>query len=77
MIGIMFSIFEFIFRIPSVVIGFKTLGYSAIFLQIIWISMNFISSGLLSSYIYGEVIGLEKMLGMLMILGGVYLSSKE
>ncbi len=75
-LGIIFSILEFVVRIPSIDIGLKQLGYSAVFLQIIWISMNFITSSLLSIYIFNEIISIEKIVGMIMILGGVYISSK-
>jgi hypothetical protein len=75
-IGIVFSVLEFFFRIPSVDIGFKTLGYPVIFLQILWVAMSFITSSILCTFIYGEIVSIQKIFGMLMILGGVYISSK-
>ncbi len=73
-IGIVFSILEFIFRIPSIDIGVKALGYSVIWMQIIWISMNFITSSLLGNIMYGELLNVEKVMGMMLILGGVYVA---
>ena len=75
-IGLIFSILEFVFRIPSVDIGLKALGYSAIYLQIIWISMNFIMSSLLGIMIFSNEIGIEKILGMGLVLLGVFISGK-
>ena len=76
-IGVIFSLLEFVFRIPSVDIGVKQLGYSVVYLQIVWVSMNFIMSSILGLMIYNDKLELEKVLGMAMILGGIYLASKE
>jgi hypothetical protein len=67
-LGILFSIFEFILRVPSVL-----LGNSVVLLQIIWIAMNFTTSSLLGIYMYGENIGLNMIIGMIVILLGVCL----
>ena len=75
LLGIIFSILKFIVRIPSVDIGVKKLGYSVVYLQIVWVSMNFITSSLLGTLIYNEQVLFKKILGMGMVLGGVYFAS--
>lgn len=76
-LGIVFSVLEFIGRISTVQTGLKALGLTVIFLQILWISMNFISSSVLGMYFYGEKIDTNDILGMLLIVGGIYICGKK
>jgi multidrug transporter EmrE-like cation transporter len=69
-LGVLFSVFEFILRVPSVL-----LGNSVVILQIIWVAMNFITSSLLGIYMYGENLELNMIIGMVLILLGVCIST--
>lgn len=73
--GIVFSIAEFIVRVPTIYLA-NGLNYSVLSLQIIWISLNFILSAILSSFIYKELIVPRKIIGMFIILIGIYVATK-
>jgi hypothetical protein len=71
--GTAFSIAEFLVRVPTLYL----LNYSVLNLQIIWVSFNFISSSILSYLIYKETIAPNKIIGMLIILFGIYIVMKK
>ncbi len=72
-IGIVFSILEFILRIPTKYIGIDVLDISIISMQIVWVGMNLLVSSVLSIYLYSETITISKIIAMFMILSGVYI----
>ena len=74
-LGVVFSIVEFVFRIPTKSIGLETLGLSVISMQIIWVGMNLLISSMLGVLMYGDVIGLNKIIGMISIMFGLYIGS--
>lgn len=76
-LGVIYSILEFIFRIPSATIGKNVLGISVVLLQILWVSINFISSSLLGIYMYNESITLNKIGGMILVLLGIFVSCNK
>jgi hypothetical protein len=74
-LGVVFSIVEFIFRIPTKSIGLETLGLSVVSMQIIWVGMSLLVSSILGVLMYGDVIGLNKIIGMISIMFGLYIGS--
>jgi hypothetical protein len=74
-LGILFSIVEFIFRIPTKSIGLETLGLSVVSMQIIWVGTTLLVSSVLGVLMYGDLIGLNKIIGMLSIIFGLYIGS--
>ena len=76
-IGVLLSILEFIFRIPTKLLGLGVLNISVSSMQIIWVSSNLIISTILSIVLYGDVISLNKIIGMSMILLGLWFGSLD
>jgi uncharacterized protein (DUF486 family) len=74
-LGIVFSILEFIIRIPTKTIGLTTLGMSVISMQIVWVGMNLLISSILGIYLYKEFLDINKIIGMIFILLGIYIGS--
>jgi hypothetical protein len=74
-LGLVFSIVEFIFRIPTKSIGLETLGLSVVSMQIIWVGTSLLVSSLLGILMYGDVVGLNKIIGMISIMLGLYIGS--
>jgi hypothetical protein len=74
-LGIVFSILEFLFRIPTKSLGLEKLGLQVSSMQIIWVGANLLISSLLSILMYGDIIGTNKIIGMLMILFGICIVS--
>jgi hypothetical protein len=74
-LGLVFSIVEFIFRIPTKSIGLETLGLSVVSMQIIWVGTSLLVSSILGVLMYGDVIGLNKIIGMMSIMFGLYIGS--
>ena len=74
-LGIVFSLLELLFRLPTKSIGLETLGISVISMQIIWVGTNLLVSSILGMLIYGDIIGLNKIIGMISIMFGLYIGS--
>lgn len=74
-LGIVFSLTELLFRIPTKIIGLETLGISIVSMQIIWVGTNLLISSILGVLIYGDILGLNRILGMLSIMFGLYIGS--
>jgi len=74
-LGILFSIVEFIFRIPTKIIGLETLSLSITSMQIIWVGMNLLISSILGVLVYDDIIGINKIIGMISIMFGLYIAS--
>jgi hypothetical protein len=74
-LGIVFSILEFIIRIPTKTIGLHTLGMSVISMQIVWVGMNLVVSSILGIYLYKEILDINKIIGMIFIMLGIFVGS--
>ena len=74
-IGVVLSIIEFIFRIPTKSLGLGVLNLSVSSMQIIWVASNLLISSILSVLMFGDVISLNKIIGMFMILLGLWFGS--
>ena len=74
-LGILFSIVEFILRLPTKTIGTETLKLSVSSMQIIWVGANLLINSVLSLIMYGDQITFNKIIGMTMILFGLWVGA--
>lgn len=44
-------------------------------MQIIWVGMNLLVSSILGVLMYGDIIGLNKIIGMISIMFGLYIGT--